>query len=80
MFKNMQDLQAHHLLQVKGIDELLVCSLTMTLSPLGEVSPTFPTGLVRHVLRLPLFVSWSCEHNALNTQQLTFHMAERELG
>ena len=77
MFKNMHDLQAHHLLQMKGIDELLVCSLT--LSPLGEVSPSFQTGLIGHVLRLPLSFSWSCEHNALNTQQLTFHMAKGEL-
>lgn len=46
MFKNTHDLQAHHLLQVKGIDELLVCSLTLTLSPLGEVSP-FPNWFNR---------------------------------
>lgn len=39
----------------RAYDELLVCSLPMTISPLGEVSTSFQTGSVRQVLRLALF-------------------------
>ena len=80
MFKNMHDLQAHHLLQLKGIDDCWFVPSPWPSPHWGKFLQVSKLVLVKHVLRLPLFVSWSCEHNVLNTQQLTFHMAKRKLG